>query len=88
MILETKQEKDAFEFVCGLASLFTDRTICNDLDASEENKFKHIRCERRTADGKLDAVTPAQYDSDVLCWLEEQVKYSDGLKEAKLVEDI
>lgn len=73
MILESQEEKDAFEFVCNLASELTDRRICNDLETQDLVKFKHLKVKGDDFDG-----TPIErnvsYDGDVIFWLKNQIR--------------
>lgn len=71
MILETQDEKNAFNFVCGLADMATDRG-CNDLEKEDEEKFKHLLVE--TDDGGKTVMRPITMDFDVIHWLKKQKK--------------
>lgn len=71
MILETQEEKDAFKFVCGLASQATDR-ICNDLEKDDSKKFGHLKVETED-DGKI-VMRNIEMDFDIIHWLQSQVK--------------
>ena len=71
MILENKQEKDAFDFVMNLASEQTER-ICNDLSKEIVEKFKGLTVD--TDDGGKIVEREIVFDSDIIQWLEKQVK--------------
>ena len=69
MILESDDERNAFKYVCELASRATDRG-CNDLDSTEHKMFGHIQCPQ---DGNNEPRN-ILYDFDILYWLKCQVK--------------
>jgi hypothetical protein len=71
MILESQDEKNAFEFVCKLADLATDR-ICNDLNIEDRIKFNHLLVE--TDDEGNIIMRNITMDFDVIYWLKNQVK--------------
>ena len=73
MILETKQEQDAFEFVCKLADELTDRRGCNDLPKEDVEKFKDLQVESSDTDG-IKFLRQANMDFDIIHWLKKQVK--------------
>ena len=70
MILETQEEKDAFEFVCKLASMATDR-VCNDLEKEDMKKFGHLLVDTDD-EGKI-VQRKIYLDFDVIHWLKKQV---------------
>ena len=72
MILETQEEKDAFEFICKLADERTNR-ICNDLPKEYVKKFQGLQVESSNTDGNkfLRQVT---MDFDIIHWLKKQIK--------------
>lgn len=79
MILETEQEKRAFELICSYADRFTDRG-CNDLSKEEIEFFKGITITRQEMPSKKIIEDKIKMDFDVLFWLKQQVKYGVGLK--------
>ena len=72
MIFENQTEKEAFEFVCEIASDATSRRGCNDLDSEQLRKFGHLQVE--TTDEGKQVMRDVMFDFDVLYWLETQVK--------------
>ena len=76
MILETKEEKEAFEFICNLASELTDRRGCNDLDLDDKNKFCHLIIQSSDTNGDK-FFRKVTMDFDVIQWLRGQIK-EDG----------
>ena len=73
MILETEDEKNAFEFVCRLADMATDR-VCNDLNKEDYDKFKHLEVETTEMPENKVIMRNITMDFDVLHWLKKQVK--------------
>ena len=67
MKFENDDEKNAFEFVCQLASIATDR-ICNDLSKEDYEKFKHLNVLSGDIKGNT-IVDGVKYDFDVIEWL-------------------
>lgn len=82
MILETEDEKNAFEFVCELADKATDR-ICNDLEKKDQDKFKHLEVETTEMPENKVIMRPITMDFDILHWLKGQVKIKDKLSRPK-----
>lgn len=74
MILETKEEKDAFKFVCELASETTSRRGCNDLSDDDIQKFGHLKVETYDPYEKKTEMVNVRMDFDILSWLERQVR--------------
>ena len=70
MIFETVEEKEAFKFVCDLASEATNR-ICNDLSEEHRMKFKSLLVEGEE-DGKI-IYLPITMDYDVINWLRSRI---------------
>ena len=70
MILETKQEKQAWKFIKKLVSQATER-ICNDLGSTDVEKFKGLTT---TCDdeGRIIQI-PIIYDYQVIEWLGNQI---------------
>jgi hypothetical protein len=73
MIFESDYERKAFEFVCILAGMATDRG-CNDLANETADIFNGITVD--CDDGGKIIQRPIQYDFDVIYWLKKQVKFS------------
>lgn len=73
MILETEDERKAFEFICNIASDEFSRRGCNDLSTEDEKRFGHLLVQREDVDQTifLDAV---KFDFDILEWLKIQIK--------------
>jgi len=74
MILETQEEKDAFDYVWELASEITDRRGCNDLTQEEITKFKNLQIETTEMPSGKVYLRPATMDFDIVWWLKKQVK--------------
>jgi len=74
MILETKEEKDAFEFICKLASELTDKRGCNDLEKEDLEKFKNLSVKSEDIIDKTTFSREVVFDSDVIQWLRNQNK--------------
>ena len=70
MILENEIEKNAFDYICELASETTDRRGCNDLPMRYDSMFNQCRIKR---EGE-DEFVPLTMDFDVLIWLRTQIK--------------
>jgi len=77
MIIESQDELNAMEFVCELASAYTDR-ICNDLNPKEEEMFKHLTVPGTDSDGSV-LENKVQMDYSVIYWLQLQIKKNDTL---------
>lgn len=75
MILETEYEREAFDFICELASELTSRRGCNDLPEDIRKKFESLGLAAKSSDtdGKV-IPRPITYDFDILWWLAEQVR--------------
>ena len=73
MKLENNDEKEAFEFICKLASERTDR-ICNDLEPEDEKKFKHLKVKTFDMDTEREILTNVEMDFDVIQWLKDQIE--------------
>jgi len=73
MILETQQERDAFEFVLSLADKYTFRRGCNDLTEKEKEKFQGLTIQVSDVLGNTYK-TDLWLDSHVIQWLADQVK--------------
>lgn len=73
MRLDSKDEKEAFEFICELASELTGRRGCNDLNPPEKQKFKHLKVIRGDVYGKKveENIT---FDFDVIHWLKAKIE--------------
>ena len=71
MILETEQEKKAWEFVSSLALSATDR-ICNDLNQEEVKKFEGLTTD--CDDNGIIIEIPIVSDYQVIGWLGGQIK--------------
>ena len=72
MILETEEEKNAFEFVCELASERCNLRGCNDLSQEDMKKFKGMMVDRED-EGEIfkDKV---KFDFDIIFWIENKAK--------------
>ena len=73
MILQDKDEKEAFDFVCKLADRATDR-ICNDLNPDDYEKFKHLLVDREEVNGTKIKDNVA-FDFDILYWLKNRAVF-------------
>jgi len=73
MILESEDERNAFKFVCKLASNATD-IICNDLEPKDYEMFKHLNVPTYDVEEKTEIMTNISADYDVLYWLQNEVK--------------
>ena len=82
MILENQQEKDAFDFICQLASELTSRNGCNDLDKDIFNKFQEQTITSEEIDTKTQKTNTFErkimYDFDVLHWLKERTRMQEN----------
>lgn len=72
MILETKTEKIAFDFVCNIASELTSNRGCNDLEQKDVEKFKGLTVDIDDEGNIIQR--EIVYDFDILYWLQTQVK--------------
>ena len=68
MKIESQMEKQAFDFICNVASKTMTNAGCNDLEKNEEDNFKNIKINRN---GELDNI---RYDFDIIEWLRGQIK--------------
>lgn len=73
MIFESKDEKNAFEFICNICSDTISASGCDDLEADQLKMFGHLKVESEDGDGSK-FMRPVVFGGDVLYWLEQQVK--------------
>ena len=72
MILENKQEKEAFKFLFSIASEETSRRGCNDLPNEIMEIFKGLTVPG--SDGEKVVQREIVFDFDVCYWLQLQIK--------------
>ena len=68
MILESEDEKNAFNFIYNIASETLGNAGCNDLDSDMCKKFSHLKVPSD------DELRPIIYDFDILFWLKNQLR--------------
>lgn len=73
MILESKKEKEAFDFIYNLLSEFTSRRVCNDLDENMVKMFENERVISEETDG-TEFLREITFDFDIAFWLKNQIK--------------
>jgi len=72
MILETKEEVIAFEFICRAASGLFANAGCNDINEEQTKQFKGCKVFRDN--GGEEVADDIKFDFDVLEWLRNRVK--------------
>lgn len=79
MKFESKEEQDAFEFICACASDACSRNGCNDLSGEDLQKFGHLSVKRgEFVEGTLTQFdAKVVYDFDVVAWLKARVERRD-----------
>jgi len=74
MILETEDERSAFDFICGLASEQIVNKEHNELKKPFDETFGHLKIRNSKGDGLTGIPRKIMFDFDVLFWLQQQVK--------------